>query len=249
VTQHIDLNCDLGEGGGQDALLMPLISSANVACGGHAGDEATMRETVSLAKVYRVSVGAHPGYEDRENFGRKECVLSPKEVYGIVVRQIAALKKIADEVGVAVTHVKPHGALYNVAARDVRIAKAVAEAVYAAGDHLVLYALAGSELVRAGHAAGLHVASEVFADRVYQSDGSLVPRSQPGAMHTSEEAMVAQVFNLVVRGRVKTREGLEIAVQADTLCLHGDGDHAVPFAKKIRQALKDAAVLVKPYLG
>lgn len=249
MTPYIDLNCDLGEGAGQDALLMPLISSANVACGGHAGDEATMRETVSIAKAYWVSVGAHPGYEDRENFGRKEMALSPEEVYGLVSSQVAVLQKIADEAGVAVTHVKPHGALYNVAARDGDTAKAVAEAVYSVGKYLVLYALAGSELVRAGHAVGLHVASEVFADRVYQADGLLVPRSQPGAMHVSEEAMIAQVLDMVERGMVKTRDGFEIAVQADTLCLHGDGAHAVPFARKIRQALKDAGVRVKPYLG
>lgn len=249
MTPTIDLNCDLGEGFGHDALLMKLITSANVACGGHAGDEATMRETVSLAKMYWVSVGAHPGYEDRENFGRVDVALTPEEVYALVTRQIAALKRITDPAGVALTHVKPHGALYNKAGRDAATAKAVAEAVAAAGKYLVLYALAGSELIKAGVAAGLRVASEVFADRVYQADGSLVPRSQPGALHTSEEAMVGQVLDMVERGRVETREGFEIAVHADTVCLHGDGPHAVAFAKKIRQALADAGVRVKPCLG
>jgi UPF0271 protein len=243
---NVDLNCDLGEGAGQDAALMPLISSANIACGGHVGDEATMRETVRLAKMHGVAVGAHPGYEDRANFGRKEIALPLEEVHALVVRQVAALKTIADEMDVALTHVKPHGALYNVAARDSLVARAVAEAVRASGRHLVLFALAGSELVKAGRAAGLRVASEVFADRVYQADGSLVPRSQPGAMHASDEAMVAQVLDMAKRGVVKTREGFEFAVQADTVCLHGDGPHAVRFAQALCQALKDAGVRVKP---
>lgn len=249
MTPCIDLNCDLGEGAGQDPFLMPLISSANVACGGHAGDEATMRETVRLAKMAWVSVGAHPGFEDRENFGRKEISLPSEEIYALVMRQIAALKGITDAADVALTHVKPHGALYNIAARDPLVAKAVAEAVRASGKYLVLYALAGSELVKAGIAAGLHVAREVFADRLYQADGSLVPRSQPGALHEAGEVMVGQVLDMVERGVVKTREGFEIAVQADTVCLHGDGAHAVRFAKTLRQALKDAGVQVKPCLG
>jgi len=249
MTPTIDLNCDLGEGFGNDALLMRLISSANIACGGHAGDEATMRETVSLAKACWVSVGAHPGYEDREAFGRKDVALEPAEVFALVARQIAALKKITDAADVALTHVKPHGALYNKAAQDAATAKAVADAVAAAGRHLVLYALAGSELVNAGVAAGLHVASEVFADRVYQVDGSLTPRNLPGALHTLEKAMIGQVLDMVERGMVKTREGFEIALHADTVCLHGDGPHAVVFAKRIRQALTDVGVRVKPCLG
>ncbi len=249
MSPFIDLNCDLGEGSGNDAQLMRLISSANIACGGHAGDEMTMRETVSLAKMSWVSVGAHPGYEDRENFGRKDVPLSPEDVYALVARQIAALKKITDSAGVALTHVKPHGALYNTAARDPATAKAVAEAVASAGKSLVLYALAGSQLVKAGVAAGLHVASEVFADRVYQADGSLMPRSQPGALHASEDAMIGQVLDIVERGMITTHEGFEIALHADTVCLHGDGPHAVRFASRIRQALTDAGVRIKPYLG
>lgn len=249
MTPYIDLNCDLGEGAGQDSLLMPLISSANIACGGHAGDEATMRETVRLAKMSWVSVGAHPGFEDRENFGRKEIALPPEEISALVARQVAALKKVTDAADVALTHVKPHGALYNLAARDPLVAKAVAEAVRSCGKHLVLYALAGSELVKAGLNAGLHVAREVFADRVYQADGSLVPRSQPGALHVAEEIMIGQVLDMVERGMVETREGFEIAVHADTVCLHGDGSHALRFAKSLREALKEAGVGVKPFLG
>ncbi|MFT3781262.1 MAG: 5-oxoprolinase subunit PxpA [Nibricoccus sp.] len=249
MTPVIDLNCDLGEGAGQDASLMPLISSANIACGGHAGDQATMRETLRLAQAHWVSAGAHPGYEDRENFGRNEIKMDADDVYALVKRQVETLKFIADDMGVALTHVKPHGALYNVAARDPMVAKAVAEAVRACGKHLVLFGLSGSELVRAGFAAGLHVANEVFADRVYQADGSLVPRSQAGSVHTSEEAMIAQVLDMVERGVVRTREGFDVSVKADTICLHGDGAHAVAFAKKIRQALKDAGVAVKRFGG
>jgi UPF0271 protein len=249
MTPHVDLNCDLGEGAGQDPLLMPLISSANIACGGHAGDEATMRETVRLAKMAWVAVGAHPGFEDRENFGRREVPLPPEDIYALVVRQVAALKKITDAADVALTHVKPHGALYNLAARDPVVAKAVAEAVRASGKYLLLYALAGSELVKAGINAGLHVAREVFADRVYQADGSLRPRSLPGALHEADEIMVGQVLDMVERGMVRTHEGFDIAVQADTICLHGDSPHAVRFAKTLRQALKDAGVQVKRCLG
>lgn len=246
MTPQIDLNCDLGEGAGQDALLMPMISSANIACGAHAGDEATMRATVALAKGYWVSVGAHPGYEDRKNFGREEMMLDAKGVFELVARQIAALKRITDEAGVALTHVKPHGALYNLSARDAVTAQAIAEAVRAVSPELVLYGLAGSESVRAGRAAGLPVANEVFADRLYLSDGSLVPRSQPGALHTTEEAMIAQVVAMVERGNVQAQDGCLVAVQADTLCLHGDGPHAVSFAKTIRKVLVDTGVQIRP---
>lgn len=246
MTPYLDLNCDLGEGAGQDASLMPLISSANIACGGHAGDEATMRATVALAKGCWVSVGAHPGYEDRANFGRKEMELEPKEIFELVKRQVAALKRITDEAGVALTHVKPHGALYNRSARDAVTAQAIAEAVRVTSRELVLYGLAGSESLRAGQAAGLHVASEVFADRVYRSDGSLVPRSQMGAVHTTEESMIAQVVEMVERGRVQAQDGALVMVRADTLCLHGDGPHAVSFAKTIRRVLIETGVQVRP---
>ena len=245
MIPHLDLNCDLGEGAGQDASLMPLLSSVNIACGGHAGDETTMRATVALAKACRVSVGAHPGYEDRENFGRKEMALKAREVFELVSRQIAALKRITDEAGVVLTHVKPHGALYNLSARDPVTARAIAEAVRAASPELVLYGLAGGESIRAGQAVGLPVANEVFADRLYQLDGSLVPRSQPGSMHTTEETMIAQVIAMVERGLVHAQDGSLVAVQADTLCLHGDGPHAVSFAKTIRKVLIETGVEVR----
>jgi UPF0271 protein len=246
MTSQLDLNCDLGEGAGQDALLMPLISSANIACGAHAGDEATMRATVALAKASRVSIGAHPGYDDRENFGRTEMVLRPQDFFELVTRQIMTLKRITDEEGVALTHVKPHGALYNLSARDAVTARAIAEAVRTASQELVLYGLAGSESIRAGQAAGLQVANEVFADRLYLPDGSLAPRLQPGSMHTAEEAMIAQVIAMVERGMVQAQDGSLIAVKADTLCLHGDGPQAVSFAKTIRKVLIETGVEVRP---
>lgn len=246
MTPWIDLNCDLGEGAGQDFALMPLISSVNIACGAHAGDEETLRAIVAMAKANWVSVGAHPGYEDRANVGRKEMELAPKEVFELVKRQVVALKRITDEVGLALTHVKPHGALYNLSARDVVTARAIAEAVKAVSPSLVLYGLAGSASIRAGEAAGLHVANEVFADRFYLSDGSLVARSQFGAVHTTEEAMIAQVIGMIERGMVQAQDGCLVSVHADTLCLHGDGPHAVSFAKIIRKTLIDMGVQVRP---
>jgi len=243
----IDLNCDLGEGAGHDRELMPLVTSANIACGAHAGDAETMRATVALAKAHGVAVGAHPGYDDRENFGRRELPLDAGQVFALVAGQISALRRVAAEAGVKLSHVKPHGALYNVSARDFSTAVAIAEAVRLADSNLVLFGLAGGELLRAGRAAGLTVASEVFADRAYRADGSLVLRSEAGAMLSGEDAMIAQVLGLVTRGRVKTADGIEIAVQADTLCLHGDGPQAVSFAKRIRHALAAAAVPLRAF--
>jgi UPF0271 protein len=243
----IDLNCDLGEGAGHDKELMSLITSANIACGAHAGDAETMRTTVMLAKTFGVAIGAHPGYVDRENFGRRELTLTAQEVFALVSAQILALKAITEEVGVRLVHVKPHGALYNVAARDAHIATAIVDAVCVVDNRLVFFGLAGSELIGAGRRAGLCVANEVFADRAYRSDGSLVPRSQPDAVLVNEKAMIAQVLGMVTRGIVKANDGTEIAVQADSLCLHGDGPPAVNFAKRIRQALAEAGVPVKSF--
>ena len=177
----MDLNCDLGEGAAHDAELMPLISSANIACGGHAGNEATMRATIKLALEHDVAIGAHPGFADRENFGRVELPVSVAEVRGLVLNQVQHLLAIALQCNARVRHVKPHGALYNLAARDRDLAQAVAEAVYEADPRLLLVGLAGSCLLEAGSACGLSIISEVFADRTYQADGSLTPRSQAGA--------------------------------------------------------------------
>lgn len=237
---RIDLNCDLGEGAGQDAGLMPLITSANIACGAHAGDEATMRATVVLAKKDGVAIGAHPGFADRENFGRRELSVTPAEVRRLVRDQICRLQALAP-----LRHVKAHGALYNMAARDAALARAVAEAVHEADPRLMLFGLAGSKLVAAGRACGLPVASEVFADRTYQADGSLTPRTQANAFITDEAAAVAQVLRMVREGKVRATDGTDVAIAADTVCLHGDGAHPVEFARRLRRELAAAAIEVK----
>ena len=238
--EHLDLNCDLGEGAGHDAELMPLITSANIACGAHAGDDATMRSAVALAQRHGVAVGAHPGFADRENFGRQELNLSGAAIAALVTTQIAALARFGP-----LRHVKPHGGLYNLAARDPAVAQAVAAAVRAADPTLVLFGLAGSELVRAGRAAGLQVAEEGFADRTYQRDGSLTPRSRPEALIGDEEAAVAQVLRMVREGRVRATDGTEVALRADTVCVHGDGTRAVAFARRLRQELTQAGIELK----
>ena len=234
---RIDLNCDLGEGAGHDAELMPLITSANIACGAHAGDDATMKATVALARRYGVAIGAHPGFADREHFGRREMALAPAELRKLVTTQIAALARFGP-----LRHVKPHGALYNLAARDVAVAKVIAEAVRAADASLILFGLAGSELVRAGRAAGLRVAEEVFADRTYQRDGSLTSRTQPEALISEEPSAVAQVLRLVREGKVRATDGAEVAIRADTVCLHGDGPQAAAMARRLNTELTKAGV-------
>lgn len=239
---RVDLNCDLGEGAGHDAELMPLVTSANIACGAHAGDERTMRATVDLARRHGVAVGAHPGYADREHFGRRELTMMPEEVHALVLAQVRALQRTASDAGGRVGHVKPHGALYNLAARNTLIADAVVQAVYEADPRLVLYALAGSALVRAARAGGLEVAEEAFVDRTYQPDGSLTPRHRPDALITDEAAAVAQARELVEHGRVRATDGTTVAITADTLCVHGDGPHAVAFARRLRAELEAAGI-------
>ncbi len=236
----IDLNCDLGEGAGHDAELMPLITSANIACGAHAGDEATMRATVALAQKHGVAIGAHPGFADRENFGRRELALSPAVVRTLVTEQIAALRGLAP-----LRHVKPHGALYNLAARDATVAEAIAEAVHAVDPGLILFGLAGSELLRAGRSRGLHVAGEVFADRTYQRDGSLTPRSRPDALISDEAAAVDQVLRMVREGVVRATDGTEVSIAADTVCVHGDGPQAVAFVRRLKRELRDAGLEIR----
>jgi UPF0271 protein len=234
---RLDLNCDLGEGAGHDAELMACLTSANLACGAHAGDEATMRATVALAQRHGVAIGAHPGFADRENFGRKDVALPAAALRSLVMAQIATLARYAP-----LRHVKPHGALYNLAARDRAAAEVIAGAVQAADATLVLFALAGSELARAGRACGLHVAEEVFADRTYQRDGSLTPRSRADALITNEATAVAQVLRMVREGVVRATDGSEVPVTADTVCVQGDGMHAVAFACRLKRELMAAGV-------
>jgi UPF0271 protein len=244
---RLDLNCDLGEGAGHDAELMPLVTSANIACGAHAGDEATMRATLALAKRHGVAVGAHPGFADRENFGRRELPLSLEEIHALVLAQVRTLQRLAGEAGLRVTHVKPHGGLYNLAARNTLVAEAVARATYEADPRLVQFGLAGSALMSAGHAGGLATASEAFADRTYQPDGSLTPRGRPDALIHDENAAVAQVLRMVQEGRVRATDGTEVPITADTVCLHGDGPQAVAFARRLRHGLAAAGIEVRAF--
>lgn len=244
---RIDLNCDLGEGAGHDAELMPLVTSANIACGAHAGDEATMRTTVELALRHGVAIGAHPGFADREHFGRRELPVTPEEVFQLVLAQIRVLQRIAQAAGARVGHVKLHGALYNLAARDVAIAEAAAYAVRDAGPDLIWFALAGSAHVTAGRECGLIVANEVFADRTYQADGSLTPRSRADALIADESVAVAQVLRMVREGKVRATNGADVAIAADTVCVHGDGAHAVAFARRLRTELAAAGVAVQKF--
>ncbi len=221
---------------------MPLITSANIACGAHAGDTATMRATVALAVKHGVAAGAHPGFADRENFGRRELPATPAEVQALVRNQTEALRALGP-----VRHVKAHGALYNLAARDAALADAIVDAVRAVDPALVLFALAGSELVRAGGERGLRVASEVFADRTYQRDGSLTPRSQPDALIRDEGVAVAQVLRMIGDGVVRATDGTEVPIVADTVCLHGDGPHAVAFARRLNAELRAAGIELKAF--
>lgn len=238
----IDLNCDLGEGAGRDAELMALVTTANVACGAHAGDADTMRATVCLAREHGVAVGAHPGFPDRADFGRRERPVTTDEVRELVSAQVAALQRIGGEERVRIGHVKLHGALYNQVARDAALAYAVHAAVLAAGvPALVVPAGSVQERVSRG-LAGLRVAAEVFADRAYLADGSLAPRTLPGALIGDEESAVAQVLRLVREGRVRALTGEEVALYGETVCLHGDGPQAVAFARRLREALRGAGV-------
>lgn len=240
----VDLNCDLGEGGLHDAALMPLITSANIACGGHAGDEATMKAAIALALQHGTAIGAHPGIADRENFGRVERPLTPAAVRELVVGQTERLQRLAAAAGGMVAHVKPHGALYTLAAREAAIAAAVAEAVYEVDSRLVLIGLANSHLVEAGLACGLRVMHEAFADRTYQADGMLTPRRRPDALITEEARAVAQVLRMVTEGKVTATDGSEVEIRAETICLHGDGARPVEFAQELRRALAEAGVEV-----
>jgi UPF0271 protein len=242
----IDLNCDMGEGCGNDAALMEHISSTNIACGFHAGDTETMKRTVEMAIEKGVAIGAHPGYRDRENFGRTAMHLSAAEVVELVTVQIAALSEIAIAAGGRLDHVKPHGALYNQAARDTEVAAAIAEAVIAFDRDLILYGLSGSVSISAAVSRGLRTASEVFADRTYKSDGSLTPRSEPNALITDAKQAVAQVLQMVKNQTVTATDGTTIPIVADTICVHGDGAHALEFAKMINRSLRENGIDIGP---
>jgi len=237
MKHHIDLNCDMGEGMGNDAALMPYITSANIACGFHAGNGDSIRRTIDLALQHGVHIGVHPSFRDKENFGRKEMHLSADKLYAIVIEQLIKIDLIAQGKGATLHHIKPHGALYNMAARDARLAKTIAQAAKDFNDNIVLYGLSGSHLISEAKALGLKTKSEVFADRTYQNDGSLTPRSQANALIEDKEQCIQQVLQMMEQGTVTTVSGKVIPLIAETICLHGDGKHAVPFAKAIHDAI------------
>ncbi len=241
---NIDLNADLGEGCASDGELLTLVSSANIACGFHAGDAQTMLTSVREALKNGVAIGAHPSFPDRENFGRTAMTLPVETVYAQTLYQIGALAAIARAEGGVMRHVKPHGMLYNQAAKDPQLADAIAKAVYACDPALILVGLAGSELVRAGERYGLVTRQEVFADRGYQADGSLVPRTQPGALIEDEDQSLAQTLGMVETGRVKSITGEWTSVVAQTVCIHGDGEHALAFARRLRSAFKARRITI-----
>ncbi|MGB9097971.1 5-oxoprolinase subunit PxpA [Erwinia sp.] len=240
----VDLNADLGEGCANDRELLQRVSSANIACGFHAGDAQTMRQSVLWALEFGVAIGAHPGFPDRENFGRTRMQLPAETVYAQMIYQIGALQAIARSEGGKLAHVKPHGMLYNQAAQEPELAEAIARAVKAVDPTLILVGLANSESIRAGKALGLITREEVFADRGYQADGSLVPRSQPGALIESDELAITQTLSMIQQGRVKSLTGEWVNVKADTVCLHGDGAHAMAFAAQLRQAFSEQQIQV-----
>lgn len=239
----IDLNCDLGESFGRyqlgsDAAIMPYITSANIACGYHAGDPTVMQATLRLAKAHGVAAGAHPGWPDLQGFGRREMTFSTVETRALVLYQVGALAALARAEGVELTHVKPHGALYNQAARDPALAAAVAAALRDFSRALVLVGLAGSRLIEAARENGLHAAAEAFPDRAYLPDGTLMPRSQPGAVLESAGEIAQNALRLA-------REGIR-GTPIDTLCLHGDHPNALENARAVRAALEQASIQVGP---
>lgn len=246
----IDLNCDMGESFGawrmgNDAELMNYVSSINVACGFHAGDSTTMRKTVQLAQAKGVAIGAHPSFPDLQGFGRREMSLSVQEIFDMVLYQVSALRGICEAVGAKLHHVKPHGALYNLAAKDEEIATAIAEAVKKIDKELIFYGLSGSFLITEAKKIGLKTASEVFADRTYQNDGSLTPRSMPNALIYSVESSINQVLQMITKQQVTALSGEIVPISAETICIHGDGENAVSFAQTINQNLREKGIKIE----
>ncbi|MEP6902415.1 MAG: 5-oxoprolinase subunit PxpA [Actinomycetota bacterium] len=245
----IDLNCDMGESFGawqmgRDTALMDYVSSVNIACGFHAGDASVIRQTVETAITKGVKIGAHPSFPDLQGFGRREMKMSANEIFDIVLYQVAALKGVCEAFGVKLNHVKPHGALYNKAAKNVETARAIAEAVKKIDKSLIFYGLSGSILISEAEKLGLQTASEVFADRTYQTDGSLTPRSEPNALIHDSKQVIAQVLEMIFSQRVTATNGENIALNAETICIHGDGANALEFAKLINAALKDKNIKI-----
>ena len=243
---NIDINCDMGEGAGNDERIMPFISSANIACGYHAGDEKSIWKCIELALQYKVTIGAHVSFLDKENFGRKEMSLPTAMVYELVTQQLVIMFELAIGLDTHIHHVKPHGALYNMAAKDPALASAVATAVKDFDPTLLFYGLSGSSLVEEGKKLGLRTVSEVFADRSYQDDGTLTPRSLPRAMIESDDDSLKQVLQMVRERTVTTLSGKQLPIIAETICVHGDGKDPVAFSKKINEGLKLNGFTIAP---
>ncbi|WOG26684.1 5-oxoprolinase subunit PxpA [Endozoicomonas sp. 8E] len=246
----LDLNCDMGESFGQyrlgnDSEIMPYISSANIACGFHGGDPNIMANTVKLALEHSVAVGAHPGLPDLQGFGRRNMHISPEDAYNLTLYQTGALNAFVTAQGGQLHHVKPHGALYNMAARDPNLAKAIAEAIYQFNPELILYGLADSCLISQAEAIGLKTASEVFADRSYQSTGQLTPRDQAGAMLEDQQKSLDQIRDMVLHKQVTSVDGQTIAIRAETLCIHGDGPQALDFVRGCERFLQAQGIIIQ----
>ena len=245
MLRKIDLNCDMGEGFTTDALIMPLISSANIACGYHAGGGELMRETIRLALQHGIAIGAHPSFEDREGFGRREMQLSNDEIYQIVFYQVNIMRKAAAEEGTKLHHVKPHGALYNMAAKNSMVADAISRAIKDIDASLILYVLPNSASETLASQHGLPFYREVFSDRTYTDQGLLTPRSEPNAMIEKAEQSIEQVLQIILDETTISTSGRKISIQADTVCIHGDSAHAVEFAKAIHDAMNKEGIEIK----
>ncbi|MFC0189713.1 5-oxoprolinase subunit PxpA [Fictibacillus aquaticus] len=247
MSKSVDINCDLGESFGQysigsDKEIMDFITSANIACGFHAGDYSTMKKTVALAAEKKVNIGAHPGLPDLQGFGRRNIALVKGEAYEITLYQLGALEAFVRAEGTKISHVKPHGALYNMAAADPQLAEEIVRAICDFDPSLMLFGLSGSELIKAGEKAGLSVKNEVFADRTYQDNGTLTPRTMEGSLIVEDSLAVKQVAEMVKHGTVTALSGNKIAIKADTVCIHGDGKHALLFAQKLNESLQKEGV-------
>lgn len=243
----IDLNCDLGEGALFDDQIIPLISSANIACGFHAGDAETMKKTLSMCQKHGVAAGAHPGYPDKENFGRTNLNVTPQQVYDYTVYQIGAIMAFESKTGKAISYIKPHGAMYNQAAKDIALANAICDAILDTNKNLTLLALSGSKMIDAAKSKGVKYASEVFADRAYEADGSLRARSLEGSMITDENEAIARVVRMVKEGKVKAYTGEEITIEAHSVCVHGDGEKALDFVRALNKAFEENDIVVSSF--
>ena len=247
----VDLNCDMGESfgawkTGSDAELMKFVSSANIACGFHAGDPTTVRQTIELAIRNDIAIGAHPGFPDLQGFGRRSMSLSPQEVSDLVLYQVSAIKGVCEAFGAKLHHVKHHGALYNQAAQYTKLAETICQAIKSIDEEIILYGLSGSFLISEAEKLDLNTANEVFADRTYTADGNLTPRTKPNALITDTEQAVSQVLQMIKESTVTALTGEEVSLKAETICIHGDGKNALEFAKALNQNLKETSIKIKP---